>query len=171
MSQAEPVVQKRKELQEAMSFLAALASGMEQQLGRGATGMSFAAGRSLGRQFAAHAKKTADPVEALDEVRRVLEANHFRWGFEPFQPRSQAALVTAAPDGGREMLLVFRDCMIRQALFCFGHAQRGSLCTTMYGFFSGALETITGSKAELEIIHPGENACLKRLRIRVGGAG
>jgi len=41
--------------------------------------------------------------------------------------------------------------MIRQALFCFGHAQRGSLCTTMYGFFSGALETITGSKAELEI--------------------
>jgi len=169
VSQVDPIVQKRRELQEAMSFLAALASGMEQQLGRGATGMCFAAGRSLGRQFAAQARKTADPLEALGEVRRVLEANHFMWGFEPFQPKSQAALVQADAGGGRQMLLVFRDCMIRQALFCFGHPQRGSLCTTMYGFFSGALETIMGCKAELEIIHSGENACLKRLRM-TGGA-
>ena len=170
MSQQEPVALRRRELQETMGFLAALASGMEQQLGRGATGMSFAAGRSLGRQFAADARRTADPLEALDEVRRVLEANRLRWGFEPFQPKAQATLVTAGPDGSRELLLVFRDCMIRQALFCFGHPQRGSLCTTMYGFFSGALEIIMGCKVELEIIHAGENACLKRLRLRIGGA-
>jgi predicted hydrocarbon binding protein len=170
MSDIETIAHRRRELQETMGFLAALASGMEQQLGRGASGMSFAAGRTLGRQFAAQAEKTADPLVAIAEVRRVLQANHFMWGFEPYQPEGQGSPVTVGADGATEVQLIFRDCMIRQSLFCFGHPQRGSLCTTMYGFFSGALETVMGCKVELEIIHAGENACLKRLRIRPGSA-
>jgi predicted hydrocarbon binding protein len=63
------------------------------------------------------------------------------------------------------MLLVFRDCMIRQSLLRFGHPQQGSLCNMMYGFFAGALETIMGKKATLEIRHAGENACLKMLTV------
>jgi hypothetical protein len=35
----------------------------------------------------------------------------------------------------------------------------------MYGFFSGAIEKIMGKKATLDIIHAGENACLKRLTV------
>ena len=62
-------------------------------------------------------------------------------------------------------MLVFRDCMIRQSLFLFGHAQRGSLCNMMYGFFAGALENIMGRQSRLEILHAGENACYKRLTI------
>jgi predicted hydrocarbon binding protein len=166
VNEADPTPQKRRELQEAMSFLAALASGMEQLVGRGAAGMSFTAGRTLGKQFAEKASKTADLLEALGEVRRVLAANDCLWGFEPFQPKAQAELVVTSADGTPELMLVFRDCMIRQALFRFGHAQQGSLCSMMYGFFSGALEAITGRKAELEIVHAGENACLKRLRLR-----
>lgn len=68
-----------------------------------------------------------------------------------------------------EVLLVFRDCMIRQSLFRFGHAQRGSLCNMMYGFFAGGLERILGREANLEIIHAGENACYKRLRVKRAG--
>ncbi len=56
--------------------------------------------------------------------------------------------------------------MIRQALFRFGHPQEGSLCNMMYGFFAGALESIMGKKATLEIKHAGENACLKVLTVQ-----
>ena len=166
MVNGDALVQKRRELQEAMNFLAALASGMEQVVGRGATGMSFVAGRSLGKRFAQGARKTTDLLEALEEVRRVLAANHCAWGFEVFNPKAKPEVVTQSADGGLELMLVFRDCMIRQSLFRFGHAQQGSLCTMMYGFFSGALEAITGRRAELDIVHAGENACLKRLRLR-----
>ena len=66
-------------------------------------------------------------------------------------------------------MLAFRDCMIRQSLFVYGHAQKGSLCNMMFGFFAGALENITGRKSDLEIVHAGENACYKRLTLRAGG--
>jgi predicted hydrocarbon binding protein len=55
--------------------------------------------------------------------------------------------------------------MIRQALFLYGHHQKGSLCNMMFGFFAGAVETIMGRKSSLEVLHAGENACLKRLLI------
>jgi predicted hydrocarbon binding protein len=156
---------KRRELQQVMIFLGAISSGLEQVVGRGASGMSFAAGRTLGKQFSGQAKRTDDLEEALAEVRRVLQANHCLWGFEVFRPAAQPAAITQGADGAAEVQLVFRDCMIRQALMTYGHPQRGSLCTMMYGFFSGALEVIMGRRAELQIIHAGENACLKRLRL------
>lgn len=169
MSQTDLLLQKRRELQEDMTFLVAMAAGMEQIVGRGASGMSFAAGRSLGKQFSASARKTQDIHEALEEIRRVLSSNHCLWGFEPYQPKAQSALVVTGEGGDQEMLLVFTDCMIRQALFRYGHSQKNSLCTMMYGFFSGALEEIMGRRTDLEIVHAGQNACLKRLRIRAAG--
>ncbi|MBU1566666.1 MAG: hypothetical protein KJ630_13690, partial [Proteobacteria bacterium] len=84
---------------------------------------------------------------------------------EPFKPREQDDYITMNAKGERQMLLVFRDCMIRQSLLRFGHPQQGSLCNMMYGFFAGALETIMGKKASLEIRHAGENACLKMLTV------
>ncbi|RME36792.1 MAG: hypothetical protein D6794_07980 [Deltaproteobacteria bacterium] len=145
-----------------MNFTAALAHGIEQAVGRGASGMTYVAGRKLGLEFAAGARKTDDLEQALDEVRRILHENNCLWGFEPYQRAGQPLVQT--DDKGRPCLqLVFRDCMIRQALFCFGHEQKGSLCTMMYGFFSGALEAITGRRSTLAIVHAGENACLKTL--------
>jgi len=63
-------------------------------------------------------------------------------------------------------MLVFRDCMIRQSLFRFGHAQKGSLCNMMFGFFAGALQNVMDRESILEIVHSGENACYKRLIIK-----
>ncbi len=156
----------RATLQETMNFTAALAYGIEQVVGRGANGMAYIAGRKLGMQFAAGAKKTADLKEAVAEVRRVLRDNDCLWEFELFEPKGEARSALKVEANGADVFLVFRDCMIRQSLFRFGHVQKGSLCRMMYGFFSGALETITGKKSELEIIHAGENACLKRLRLK-----
>lgn len=148
-----------------MNFMAALSAGMEPILGRGANSMTMAAGRNLGRKFSANARHTDDLLAAIDEVRHILEANSCLWGFEPFKPKEQKEVITINEKGQRQMLLVFRDCMIRQSLLRFGHPQQGSLCNMMYGFFAGALESIMGKKATLEIRHAGENACLKVLTV------
>lgn len=159
------ILKKRRTLQETMNFMAALSAGIEPILGRGADGMTMSAGRNLGRKFSEGAKQTGDLLEAVDEVRRILVQNDCLWKFEPFMPAGQADVITKNDKGQAQMLLVFRDCMIRQSLFRFGHPQEGSLCNMMYGFFAGALESIMGKKATLEIKHAGENACLKLLTV------
>ena len=161
----EEILKKRRTLQETMNFMAALSAGIEPILGRGANSMTMSAGRNRGRKFSQDAKRTDDLLEAIDEVRGILAANSCLWGFEPFKPEGQAEMITRNEQGASEILLVFRDCMIRQALFRFGHPQEGSLCNMMYGFFAGALETIMARKATLEIKHAGENACLKVLTV------
>jgi len=161
----EEILRKRRTLQETMNFMAALSAGIEPILGRGANSMTMSAGRNLGKKFSADAKKTDDLMEAIGEVRRVLESNNCLWGFEPFKPKGQADYVTRNEKGAMQVQIVFRDCMIRQALLRFGHPQQGSLCNMMYGFFAGALETIMGKKATLDITHAGENACLKVLTV------
>ena len=158
--------QKRVTLQETMSFLGAMANGVEELVGEASQGMAFIAGKKLGQKFAADSGKTNSTKEALDEVRKVLEGNDCLWGFEPFKLKSESSAFIEKDDGSSEVTLVFRECMIRQSLFRYGHAQRGSLCTMMYGFFSGAIETIMGRKSTLEIQHAGENACLKKLTIQ-----
>jgi predicted hydrocarbon binding protein len=168
---AQDVARRRDMLQETMNFTAALAFGVEQVVGRGANGMAYLAGRKLGIEFSAGARKTADLGEALAEVRSVLRANRCLWDFELFEPAGEARALLSPAGDGTDVLLVFRDCMIRQSLFRFGHQQKGSLCRMMYGFFAGALETITGRKSELEILHAGENACLKRLRLKAAKGG
>jgi predicted hydrocarbon binding protein len=157
---------KRNILQETMNFMAALAHGMEQTVGLGAHAMARVGGMKLGMQFAAKARKTADPAEALEEVRRILHENHCAWDFTVLEPKGEAKKMLKVEPGETDIFLVFRDCMIRQSLFYFGHQQKGSLCRMMYGFFSGAIESIMGRKAELEVLHAGPNACLKRLRIK-----
>jgi len=156
---------KRRTLQETMNFMAALSAGIEPILGRGANSMTMSAGKNLGRKFSENAAKTDDLLAAIEEVRRVLEENHCLWGFEPFKPKGQQELITTNDKGERQLLLIFRDCMIRQSLFRFGHPQQGSLCNMMYGFFAGALENIMGKKTTLDIKHAGENACLKVLTV------
>jgi predicted hydrocarbon binding protein len=156
---------QRLSLQQAMNFAPALSCGIEELMGRSANSMTFVAGRKLGKQLTADAKHTDDIIEALDETRRMLEKNQCYWHFEPFKPVAAPVLVSEHEDGSKTVMLVFRDCMIRQCLFRFGHAQKGSLCFMMYGFFSGALEAIMGKKATLDIIHTGENACLKQLTV------
>jgi predicted hydrocarbon binding protein len=148
-----------------MNFMAALSAGIEPILGRGANSMTMSAGRNLGRKFSEGTRPTADLLEAVNEVRRILVKNNCLWGFEPFKPAGQADFITTNDKGQLQMYLVFRDCMIRQALLRFGHPQQGSLCNMMYGFFAGALESIMGKKASLEIKHAGENACLKVLTV------
>jgi predicted hydrocarbon binding protein len=156
------LLEHRAQLQETMTFLGAIASGIEEAIGESANSISYLAGKRLGMQFSEHAPKTHDIMEALELVRKVLQENDCLWHFEPFQTHDRPSMIQAV-DKGDEIMLVFRDCMIRQSLFQFGHHQKGSLCNMMYGFFSGALKNIMGKESTLEIIHAGENGCYKRL--------
>jgi predicted hydrocarbon binding protein len=154
----------RSKLQESMNFLGAVACGLEEALGEPANTVSHLAGEKLGRQFS-EGHRCNDVLQALDEVQQVLEASGCLWKFECFKPKNCENLVQRT-ENGLEVTLIFRDCMIRQSLFRFGHHQKGSLCNLMSGFFASALQTIMGHEAKLEILHAGENACLKKLIIR-----
>jgi len=156
---------QRLALQDAMVFLGAIASGTEQAIGESANSISYLAGVNLGKKLSEGVAHTRDIQEALDATRKVLENNDYLWLFEPFKTHDQENIVRESDDG-TEVMLVFRDCMIRQALFRFGHTQKGSLCNMMYGFFAGALQNIMGLESSLEIVHAGENACYKKLIVR-----
>lgn len=156
---------QRLALQDAMVFLGAIASGTEQAIGESANSISYLAGVNLGKKLSAGIPHTHDIQEALDFTREVLENNDYLWLFEPFKTHDQESLVQENEEG-TQVMLVFRDCMIRQSLFRFGHIQKGSLCNMMYGFFAGALQNIMGRESSLEIVHAGENACYKKLTVR-----
>ena len=156
---------QRLALQDAMVFLGAIASGTEQAIGESANSISYLAGVNLGKKLSSGVKQTSDILEALEATRIVLEKNDYLWLFEPFKTHDQQSIVEETDDGS-QVMLVFRDCMIRQSLFRFGHSQKGSLCNMMYGFFAGALQNIMGRESSLEIVHAGENACYKKLIVR-----
>ena len=156
---------QRLALQDAMVFLGAIASGTEQAIGESANSISYLAGVNLGKKLSRGVPRTADIEEALASTRDVLRENDYLWLFEPFKTHDQESFVQEDADG-TQVMLVFRDCMIRQSLFRFGHVQKGSLCNMMYGFFAGALQNIMGRESSLEIVHAGENACYKKLVVK-----
>jgi predicted hydrocarbon binding protein len=162
------ILSSRASLQQTMTFLGAIASGIEQAIGESANSISYLAGKRLGMSLSENVAKTDDIEQALASVTEVLLANGCLWHFEPFQTHDRPELVQST-DQGDDIHLVFRDCMIRQSLFMFGHHQKGSLCNMMFGFFSGALQNIMGRESTLDILHAGENACYKRLTIHRSG--
>jgi len=155
---------RRMMLQEILNFMGAVAAGIEEAVGDSANSITYLAGRKLGIEISEDAQRKDDIEEALAEAGAVLRRNGCLWMFEPFKPSKRESLIMET-GRGKEIMLVFRDCMIRQALFTFGHHQKGSLCNLMFGFFSGALQNIMGKNSTLEIVHAGENACYKRLII------
>lgn len=157
--------QQRLALQDAMVFLGAIASGTEQAIGESANSISYLAGVNLGKKMSTGVAQTSDVLQALDSTKKVLEQNDYLWLFETFKTHDQETVVQEDEEG-IHIMLVFRDCMIRQSLFRFGHVQKGSLCNMMYGFFAGALQNIMGQDSALKIIHAGENACYKQLTVR-----
>lgn len=159
------ILETRASLQEAMNFLGALASGIEHAIGESSNGISYLAGKRLGMQFSEGSKTTGDIEDAILTIRDVLEKNKCLWHFEPFKPHDRKSLVMSNANED-DILLSFSDCMIRQSLFRFGHTQKGSLCNMMNGFFSGAILNIMGCESTLQIIHAGENACLKKLTVK-----
>ncbi len=147
-----------------MVFLASAANGLEEVLGRGAGSITLRAGRTAGLRTEVTETEEHDLEKALDLVWGEMCRIGMRWAFEPYCRAGQPKIVTT-PEGEEQLHLVFRNCMVRSSLFRYGHPQRQSLCLSNHGLFCGLLERITGRPANLEILHAGENACLKLLTV------
>ena len=158
---------KLKYLQGSMLFLASVANGLEELVGRGASSVTFRAGRNTGLKTAVASKET-DIIKAFDGVRDELHKMGIRWEFEPFKKQSETDLITPYEDGS-QLKLVFRDCMVRSCQFCYGHPQKNSLCMLQHGIFCGLFQQIYGAWADYEPLHSGENACIGMLKIKSKG--
>lgn len=143
-------------------FLAALAHGAESNLGKGTNSICSLAGKKFGREAVANTETTQDPVKALEILNRALEERGILWEIEPFLGE-HTSLVEETGDT-KKMRLVFRTCMVRNALFCYAHEQKLSLCHMAHGVFAGAMEQVMpGNSVDLEIVQACPNACLKEM--------
>lgn len=149
-------------LQAAAYFVGALAHGAEKNLGKGCNSVCDLAGKKFGIDAVSAVEQTSDPIKAVTLLREALEQRGIVWDFEPFQGGRDELV---ASDGkSSSMRLVFRTCMVRNALFCYAHEQKQSLCYMAHGVFAGAMERIMpNTKVRLDIIQAGPNACLKEM--------
>ena len=150
-----------------MVFLASASHGLEELLGRGAPSITFRAGRTKGLEVEVQRKEPDDLTAALDAVAEEMTRIGMQWPFEVYKKDDEASPFSQV-DGKTQAKLVFRNCLIRSSLFRYGHEQKLSLCMMNHGVFCGLLEKIHGGRANLEIIHAGENACLKLLTVQKG---
>lgn len=156
--------EKLKRLQGHMLFLASIANGVEELIGRGAGGVTFRAGRSTAVKVAVE-RCEEDLVAAIQAVAEEMERMGLRWDVEPYKKASEPALVSET-DAGAEVKLVFRNCMVRSCQFHYGHPQKNSLCMLNHGLFCGLLQKIHGAWSDYEFIHSGENACIGLLKVK-----
>lgn len=155
--------QKRGELHGLMVFTGSLAYGLEQMLGRGASSVNFRAGKNVGSK-GTNPEKTDDLLRACDIVRDELAKRGVNWEIKPWKPASESNYVYEV-DGQKAIKLSFHNCMVRCALFRFSHEQKLSMCQMEMGLLCGMIEKITGKRSMLKVLHAGENACLKELKI------
>lgn len=156
-------VKKLGELQGLMLLMASISHGLEHTLGRGASTITFRAGKTVGMK-AKVAQQSTDVMEALGLVEKELERQGIHWPFSLWKPEG-AAEYFYDKEGSKAAKIVFKNCMVRCGLFRYGHEQKLSLCMMNHGLFCGYLQKILGKRVDLEIIHAGENACLKELVI------
>ena len=159
----------REVVQGLMVFLGSAANGLEEILGRGAGSITYRAGRQTGLATPVANTAPGDLERSFELVWEEMCRIGMRWAFEPYHRASEPPVVEEA--GRKKVQLVFRNCQVRCALFRYGHPQKLSLCLMNHGLFCGLFEQIYGERANLDIVHAGENACLKVLTIgREGGA-
>jgi predicted hydrocarbon binding protein len=158
------VSETRDELQGLLTLMASLSHGLEKVLGRGADTVTFRAGKTVGLKSAITIKES-EILTALERVKEALKGHGIEWPFEVWKPAAATSAIYQK-DGKQAVKLVFRNCMVRCALFRYGHEQQQSLCMMNHGLFCGYVQKITGKRAELNILHAGENACLKELLLQ-----
>lgn len=143
-------------------LLGAMAHASEKNLGQSSHSICMLAGKKFGKEAVKDVEQTDDPEKAVRLLMTALEKRGIVWDFEPFQ--GEESDIVEKRDGSDVIRLVFRTCMVRNALFRYAHDQKESLCYMAHGVFAGAMEKVMpGKKVQLEILHAGPNACLKEL--------
>ena len=157
----------RRKIQKAMIMMGALAKGTENLQKKASMAVGFMAGKKVGIKSISDVdvQQVNEPLEALKLLSTALLKRGIQWNFTPFKHAHMDSFIEQK-DGKQHIYLVFKDCMIRNVLSHYSHAQKESLCIMSHGIFSGALEAIMpGYEVDLEIQHAGPNACYKVLTL------
>src|SRR5664279_1698759 len=109
----------RDELQGLLVVMASLSHGLEQVLGRGAETVTFRAGKTVGLKSSI-TQQEGDILVALGKVGEALKQNGIEWPFEAWKPASEKSFIYEK-NGKQAIKLVFQNCMVRCALFRYGH--------------------------------------------------
>ena len=151
-----------EKFQKVAYFLAALAHGAENNLGKGVNSVCTLAGKKFGREAVQQSAQSTEPLKALECLVKALEERGLFWEIEPF-PGDDGQLIHQEGNE-KKMRLVFRTCMVRNSLFLYAHEQKQSLCYMAHGVFAGAMEKVMpGCSVKLEIVQACPNACLKEM--------
>ncbi len=148
-----------------MVFLASIANGMEELIGRGSPSVTFRAGRNVGLQRKIKNKEPGDLLKAIELVQEEITGVGMNWNIEAYKKQSEAAYITEDEDK-QLVKLVFRNCLVRSCQFIYGHPQKTSLCMLNHGVFCGLLQQVYGAFSDYEPTHSGENACIGLLKVR-----
>ncbi len=155
---------KRLRLQHLMVFMGSVSDATEKVFGVSAGIMNARVARQLGARAVEGREKVpaGDLMAALEEVNLALDDIGLMWRIEPWKKQEQSDFMVRV--GGKTRLkVVFRDCLIRDSLFHYGHPLGEALCQMAHGYYAGAVEGIAGGRVDLLLLHAGENACLKEL--------
>ncbi len=145
--------------------MGALADGTEKLQKQASKAVGFMAGKRVGIRSVLDVQQVDHPIEALKVLSEALFKMGIQWKFKLFKRDHMDAFIEHK-DGKQHIYLIFKDCMIRNALFHYGHMQKESLCIMSHGIFSGALEAIMpGYDIQLEIEYAGPNSCYKVLSL------
>jgi hypothetical protein len=151
-----------EKFQKASCFLAALTHGAENNLGKATNSVCTMAGKKFGRDAVSGSAVSSDPVEAVAILSKALADRGLLWDIAPFPGERPTLVEQEGPV--RKMRLVFRSCMVRNALFRYAHRQELSLCHMAHGVFAGGMESVMpGTTVKLEIVKACPNACLKEM--------
>ena len=148
--------------QKAAYFFGALAHGAENNIGKGTNSVCFLAGKRLAREALEGSETSADPVQALKIVTKGLAARGIIWEGEEFLGERDHLI---EEEGGvKKMRVIFRTCMVRNALFTYAREQKQSLCYMAHGIFAGAMEKVMpGCTVKLEIIQACPETCIEEM--------
>jgi len=141
------MMQEIVDVKDRMILLSILTRSLELFGGDWAKTICYIAGRKLSEET--EIDKTNSVEECLQKLSEVSP-----WFVEIFEEK----------DG--EYLVVFRDCPIRQTHYTVCTKQGGALCQVTHGYIETIISKSLGKSAKLILVHPGPNACLKRLVIK-----
>jgi predicted hydrocarbon binding protein len=128
-----------------MKLLSILTESLELFSGEWAKTICYIAGKKLSEEMVID--KTPNVEECL---KKLSDASP--WIVDVFEKKNDF-----------EYLVVFRDCPIRQTHYTVCTKQGDALCQITHGYIESVISRSLGKNVKLILLHPGPNACLKRL--------
>lgn len=136
---------------------------IESATGKGARALCYTVSKGYGAKLGMMLGKKNGVEEALD----ALNENQDWWNINLWSKHDEPLIEES--DGVKKFKILIRDCTVRQTLLRVNLPQRSTMCHLTNGYIIGALEAMLDVKGNIEILHAGNNACLKEITLTLKG--